>query len=224
MTIAGEPGRIAAWRYAHAHIACTSQHCECPAASSGGRYSFTYIREDLRLIYYDVPKAASSYIRKEFFDQDNDLSMRDPLLPLTDYFRFTVVRNPWDRMVSNFIFFCRSPHRLLRKRQFESLHADPVADLAAFIEIAAQKPNHHWQPQSLYVPASVDYVAKMEDLTTAVSQICAQLGLPLKPVYRVNTTDHDHYSLYYDDRTRARVAELYREDIERFGYQFSESP
>jgi hypothetical protein len=127
-------------------------------------------------------------------------------------------------MVSNFIFFCRSPHRLLRKRQFESLHADPVADLAAFIEIAAQKPNHHWQPQSLYVPASVDYVAKMEDLTTAINQICPQLGLPLKPVYRVNTTDHDHYSLYYDDRTRARVAELYREDIERFGYQFSDAP
>jgi len=31
---------------------------------------------------------------------------------------------------------------------------------------------------------------------------------------------HRHYSYYYDDRLRERAAEMYKEDIERFGYEF----
>ena len=219
---AADLARIDAWRYARARIPCESRFCECPAASDAGRYSFTYVRDDLKLVYFDVPKAASSYIRKEFFDNDNACSMRNSTTPVGESFRFTVVRNPWDRMVSNFIFFCRSEHRHLRRQQFASLHAAPVADFREFVEIAGRRANHHWQPQDLYVPAAVDFVGRMEDLETAVARICAAAGLPMKPVYRVNTTDHGHYSGYYDDATRALVAERYRRDIERFGYEFED--
>ena len=217
-----DPSHIDAWRLARDRIRCESLFCECPAASDAGRYSFTYVRDDLNLVYFDVPKAASSYLRKEFFADDNAYSMRNPTRPGDDYFSFSVVRNPWDRMVSNFVFFCRSEHRHLRRKQFASLHEGPVADFREFVEIASRRHNHHWQPQDLYVPESVDFVGKMEDLEAAVERICTAAGLPMKPVYRVNTTDHDHYSQYYDDTTRALVADHYRRNIERFGYVFED--
>jgi hypothetical protein len=214
--------RIDAWRYARDRIPCESRFCECPAASDAGRYSFTYVRDELNLVYYDVPKAASSYIRKEFFDNDNAYSLRNPVKPAAESFRFSVVRNPWDRMVSNFIFFCRSEHRHLRKQQFASLHDAPVTDFREFVEIAGRRANHHWQPQDVYVPEAVDFVGRMEDLEAAVARICTAAGLPMKPVYRVNTTDHGHYSEYYDDITKALVTDRYRRDIERFGYEFED--
>jgi hypothetical protein len=216
-----DPSTVDAWRYARERIPCESRFCECPAASDAGRYSFTYVRDDLGLVYHDVPKAASSYIRREFFDNDNAHSMRN-LVAGRRYFTFTVVRDPWDRMVSNFVFFCRSEHRELRKRQFASLHDAPVADFSEFVEIAARRANHHWQPQDRYVPEGLDFVGRMEALDHAVQRICSAAGLPPKPVYRVNATEHDHYSHYYDDATRRRVAELYRRDVERFGYEFDD--
>jgi len=215
------PAAVDAWRIARERVPCESRFCECPSASDAGRYSFTYVRDDLGLVYHDVPKAASSYIRREFFDDDNAFSMRNPTAGRR-YFSFTVVRNPWDRMVSNFVFFCRSEHRELRKRQFASLHAAPVADFAEFVEIAARRANHHWQPQDAYVPEGLDLVGRMEDLDDAVRRICSVVGVAPKPVYRVNTTEHEHYSRYYDDATRRRVAEMYRRDIERFGYEFED--
>lgn len=214
--------RIDAWRYARDRIPCESRFCKCPAASDAGHYSFTYVRDDLKLIYYDVPKAASSYIRKEFFAGDNAYSMRNPATPGADFFRFTIVRNPWDRMVSNFFYFCRAEQRPLRRQQFAWLHDAPVADFREFVAIAGRRANHHWQPQDLYVPETVDFVGRMEHLEVAVARICAAAGLPMKPVYLLNTTDHGHYSAYYDHVSRALVAERYRRDIERFGYEFED--
>ena len=37
-----------------------------------------------------------------------------------------------------------------------------------------------------------------------------------------NASEHRHYSTYYDAALRDQVGELYREDVERFGYRFGD--
>jgi hypothetical protein len=37
-----------------------------------------------------------------------------------------------------------------------------------------------------------------------------------------NATELRHYRTYYDAALREQVGELYREDVERFGYRFGE--
>ena len=54
----------------------------------------------------------------------------------------------------------------------------------------------------------------------AVAEEEVQLGLePSTPVHK-NKSKHGTYHDYYTDETRQRVAEVYAEDIELFGYTY----
>ena len=35
-----------------------------------------------------------------------------------------------------------------------------------------------------------------------------------------NKTDHKHYSAYYNDKTKEIIAEVFREDVDKFNYSF----
>jgi hypothetical protein len=35
-----------------------------------------------------------------------------------------------------------------------------------------------------------------------------------------NSSAHEHYASYYDDKTRAIVGRVYAKDVELFGYRF----
>lgn len=44
----------------------------------------------------------------------------------------------------------------------------------------------------------------------------------MMPLPFLNDSDHMHYTDYYSRESWAAVAELYRQDIESFGYSFGE--
>ena len=66
----------------------------------------------------------------------------------------------------------------------------------------------------------VDLVGRLECVQEDFSTMCNRIGLPDLKVPHKNKTKHEHYSVYYDDETREMVADLYRRDIEYFGYAF----
>ena len=75
----------------------------------------------------------------------------------------------------------------------------------------------------------VDDVFKLEELEahwpTLQQKICALRGVPYADNgYRKNPSSHAHYSRYYDDRTRALVAQYMGADLTRFGYAFESEP
>ena len=60
---------------------------------------------------------------------------------------------------------------------------------------------------------------------TLQQKICALRGVPYADNgYRKNPSSHAHYSRYYDDRTRALVAQYMGADLTRFGYAFESEP
>ncbi len=160
------------------------------------------------------------------------------------YFKFAFVRNPWARMVSLYrhlsygVSFRDYLLGEFRKKVWKEMHWF-VRPQVEFVTDGDGT-------------LLVDFVGRFERLQADFDAICQQLGLPPTNLPHVNKAeDHarkarpglhprrlarflrkgryrrpapqfPHWRDYYDDDTRALVAELYRADVERFGYRFED--
>jgi hypothetical protein len=151
------------------------------------------------------------------------------------YFKFAIVRNPWERMVS-----------------FYKYMGDPKTE--TFKDFLTNSFPQLWKdkywfvcPQTEYVYDEqsnllVDFVGRFERLQADFMIVCEKLGLPPTEVPFVNkskerglvgkirrmfgavgaaTEPKRKYQEYYDQETVDFVAEKYATDIRNFSYQFS---
>ena len=66
----------------------------------------------------------------------------------------------------------------------------------------------------------VNYLGHYETLHDDYAAICARLGLDATELPRHNRRTFRDYRDYYDDATRELVGDVWRKDIEMFGYDF----
>jgi chondroitin 4-sulfotransferase 11 len=145
----------------------------------------------------------------------------------SSYFKFTIVRNPWDRLVSGLAWTEQKWVRgeELTVADFEQQVTDSHRLFAAAMQ--AGKPAalpQHLYPQCLFVldPQQrmlVDFVARYESLAADWHVICSRLGVELELPRRMKS-HHRNYREYYSAQTRRMVEEMYAPDIGLFGYQF----
>lgn len=64
-----------------------------------------------------------------------------------------------------------------------------------------------------------DIIVRLEHVEQDFQQVQELLGCA-QPFPWVNRTEHDNHYSYYDDESRRLVAELFRDDIETFGYEY----
>lgn len=128
---------------------------------------------------------------------------------LADYFIFSVVRNPWDRLVSISTYF-------------DIPFYDFVKNIDKYRE--NKKIRMHALPLTLYthlhgVPF-VDFICRMECLQSDMNLVFDHLGLERERLPVVNQTKHEYYAHYYGDEEIKAVASLYKDDIQYYGYAF----
>jgi len=131
-----------------------------------------------------------------------------------DYFKFTFVRNPWDRLVSAY-------HFISKRRNFLKL---------SFTDwIIKQNNNDHSLPTNLNCQLnklmiddemSVDFIGKIEEIEKDMDAIAKKRNLHLNPVPHKHYNNHKHYSYYYTNKTRDIVSKWHKSDIEYFEYEF----
>lgn len=124
---------------------------------------------------------------------------------------FTIVRNPWDRLVSMYTFLQQNMS-LLQECTFKDFVLYEIKNISFG--------NHKLTtPQIRWIEPGVTHLLRFENLEEdfKIIQDIFQCYEPL-PVH--NQTHHDHYRNYYNDETRQVVAEIFKEDIEAFGYEF----
>lgn len=148
------------------------------------------------------------------------LLSRYPNLNFHDFYRFAIVRNPWDRLVSLYSF-----SRLPRKRYTHPLQYEQGCQLS-FSEFAEQVCKNSPMNQVDYLfqdpvgNLEMDYIAKTERLDSDIKIILNTIGLPNAEVQHLNSTNHHHYISYYNDETQKLVASAFARDIELLNYEF----
>jgi hypothetical protein len=65
-----------------------------------------------------------------------------------------------------------------------------------------------------------DYVGRVEQMQESYDAVCARVGISSRALEQVNSSRRGDYRDYYDQQLVDGVADLYRRDLELFGYGF----
>lgn len=122
------------------------------------------------------------------------------------YFKFSFVRNPWDREVSRWKWFS------LARGDNHSFSKHVTSHISNCQSDWLCTGDHYL----------TDFIGRFETLQEDFDVICDKMGRPRQKLPHINKTKRKHYTEYYDDETRQIVAEKYAKDIEYFNYKFQQ--
>ena len=124
-------------------------------------------------------------------------------------YKFTCVRNPWDRMIS--LYFQPTQQReVWDPRKFRNVvrRALPITE---YLRLDEKKKNSF---------DNVDYIIRFENLANDFRVVCSTLGIAMPALPQHNQSSRQHYTAYYDRDLREFVRKRFACEIKRFGYTF----
>ena len=180
------------------------------------------------ICYHHIPAKKMKY----YFDERE--RAKEGSANWNEFFKFTTVRNPWDRKLSTFAY--------LKRKATEFKKADMGWDPSWFVEktlkIDAECDNFKQYLRKYCEPNKkrnrqvdlvldnegnnmLDFIGKVENLEHDVKYAFKQIGLPEPKLIHRNKSDHRPYTDAYDEQWMIdKVAERYKDDIKHFDYEF----
>lgn len=172
--------------------------------------------------YFGYSRGLEKYIqaRRQFPPHLSYIGAANLLtVDLSCFYKFTFVRNPWDRYVSMYEYFRKDTKHAMHLRCMTCSFDDFIED------VIARRATFDTKSQIEYVvpPAGmepVNFIGKVENIENDFSIVCRTLDIECAVLPKLNSTDHKHYKSYYDDSLKRKVEVFCRPDIEMFGYTF----
>ncbi|GAB4461561.1 MAG: sulfotransferase family 2 domain-containing protein [Elainellaceae cyanobacterium] len=143
----------------------------------------------------------------------------------TRYFKFCVIRNPYEKAVSAF-YFGRSQTKALSDSPPQNATADAAADAAAFENwLVSHGPPIDRNKYLIDGQFCLDDVIRHESLAADLERICAKLGVPWNadalPQLKTGTRPKTAIAqTLYTEASRRLVEAAYEFELDYFGYAF----
>lgn len=204
------------------------------------------------IVFLHIPKTAGLSIRKWLGTYKGNSTMQiwedhPPISFLqkqSSAFSFTVVRNPWERMVS-FYFYIKNIFKItevnkslitqknikgikyLMKtiKDINYLKSSVIKNNLDFKEWLKyiQHCNEDWNlfitKQTDYIDSEIDLIIKYENLYEEFKAIQKYYGVACELTHE-NKSNHLNYRDYYDDETKYIVDCMFAKDIDKLKYVF----
>jgi chondroitin 4-sulfotransferase 11 len=205
-----------------------------------------------RFIYFYIPKVASTTIKRGiakalfgrsigagvhrfWFDEVVDIKKGE----YEDHFKFSFVRNPWDRVIS--CYSDKILHENVTNHQYINgvfrRYVSKYKDLfymgmtfEDFVRVISKIPDtqadRHFRSQRCFITDQdgndlTDFVGRFENLRSDLAFVARRTGLgPFKLYHENKSTRPSDYRRMYTEGTKRLIAERYKDDIERFDYRF----
>ena len=198
------------------------------------------------ITFIRIPKNASTSlytffgdentIRNEYIDSDNERYMNifesshceidyavDILgEEILDNPVLSVVRNPFDRLVSMYFF--------ARKYDLGKIYDIDISTFDDFVEgfyrYKDDKNFFHAIPQCDYIKSEcpnltvIRFESLEDDLTRFIED--NELNFDITKLEKLNSTEHTHYGDYYSDTSKGIVEDMWGMDLDRFSYDYEQ--
>jgi chondroitin 4-sulfotransferase 11 len=186
-------------------------------------------------LFIHVPKAAGRSVVRGLYDVRSVEHASAQWYQSLDadkyhrYFSFTIVRNPWDRLSSAYSYLRQdgAATNLDDSAWGERMRSYASLDEFVCTWLTTSTAMEHilFTPQHLFVcndsdELDLDFVGRFETLEEDYKHIAMHVK-GAGPLPHLNKSRSAAYPALYSDASRKIVAEVYKRDIEIFGYEFN---
>lgn len=171
-----------------------------------------------KFIFVHIPRTGGTSIEcffdkqvcENYFFRKKHSSHRYELAAFSDYFSFTFVRNPWDRMLSFYLKVtsgAKNPITFLNWLKSYHVYNKYPCSMCDFIFDTNET-------------QTVDFVGRYENFQDDFNFVCNKLDVSVSRLQKLNQVPHEEYTNYYDTESIALVNQLCYRDIEFFEYEY----
>lgn len=179
-----------------------------------------------------------SGIDKENRIQYNHLTLKQikKFIKLKKYFSFSFVRNPFDKMVSEFFFRKSFENKNcilylgqldLQKLTFEEF-INKIFEVKLTHSLNRTFGEAHLVSQTKYLyvkgKLKIDFLGRFEnyekDLKKLLKKLKRKKGIELQEICHKNSSSHENYKNYYNSSTKKIIEKMYEDDLNNFNYVF----
>lgn len=200
-----------------------------------GRGEYSYFANQYQTIFIHIPKTGGSSIAKSLFNKN---SRHVPWFEyyktnrkkFNKFFKFALVRNPWDRLVSSYLYLKGGGMNQMDKNwALENLNQFSTFEEFVLNWVNEKNINSwlHFKPQKYWIcdknnNIMVDYLGRLETINRDFLFIRNKIGVK-NELIKINSSKRDRYDKYYNDATIEIVNKIYNDDIKLFGYDYDET-